>query len=155
VLGVSSQNWNDDDELIRDLREALRQVPGEAQVIEAAQGAYQWHTTDIEIELATLRYDSDLDRIAGVRGPAPGAPRTVVLGTAELSVELEFSESGIEGQLIPPEQGTVRLLTSTGDAEETTTDELGCFRFSPRLRGSIRVACTVPGGEFLTEWVTV
>lgn len=150
---MSSRNWSDDDELMRELAEALRPEPGEQQVRAAAWGAYEWRTADIDVELAALLYDSDLDQTVRVRGPLSGSPRTLVFGTADLRVEMEFSESGIEGQLIPPEPGAVRLLTSAGATEETTTDELGCFSFPPRRRGPIRVACLLSCGQFVTEWV--
>ncbi|HEX6074925.1 MAG TPA: hypothetical protein VFZ32_06645 [Micromonosporaceae bacterium] len=151
---MSSRNWSDDDELMRELAEALRPEPGEQQVRAAARGAYEWRTADIDVELAALLYDSDLDQTVRVRGPLSGSPRILVFGTADLRVEMEFSESGIEGQLIPPEPGAVRLLTSAGATEETTTDELGCFSFPPRRRGPIRVACLLSCGQFVTEWVT-
>ena len=151
----SRRNWKDDNELIRDLREALlRTVPGEQQVCEAADGVYEWRTSDIDVELAALLYDSDLDRTVQVRGPLSGLPRTLVFGTAELRVELEVSESGIEGQLVPPEPGLVQLTTCDGHTEETTTDELGCFSFPPRRRGPIRVTCQLPGRQLITEWVS-
>lgn len=151
----SRRNWKDDDELMRDLRDALlRTVPGEQQVCEAADGVYEWRTSDIDVELAALLYDSDLDRTVQVRGPLSGPPRTLVFGTAELRVELEVSESGIEGQLVPPEPGLVQLTTCDGHTEETTTDELGCFSFLSRRRGPIRVTCRLPGRELVTEWVS-
>lgn len=149
---MSSRNW-DDDELVRDLRAALQPTPVEDQVIAAARAAYEWRRTSIDMEIAALRYDSDVDEPALVRGPLHGSPRTLAFGTEELGVEIEFSEAGMEGQLIPPEAGTVQLLTVDGQTEDVSTDELGCFRFPARNRGPVRLLCDTSGGGFITEWI--
>ncbi len=149
---MSSRNW-DDDELVRDLRAALRPTPVEDQVIAAARAAYESRRANIDMELAALRYDSDVDEPALVRGPLHGSPRTLAFGTDELGVEIEFSEAGMEGQLIPPEPGTVQLLTVDGQTEDVSTDELGCFRFPVRNRGPIRLLCDTSVGGFITEWI--
>lgn len=150
---MPSRNWNDDDELIRDLGEALRQGPAEQQVIEAARAAFAWRAADADLELAALLYDSRLDQTALVRGPHSGAPRNLVFGLGQLRIELELSDTGIEGQLVPPEPGVVRLLTATGPAVETTADELGCFSFPARRRGQIRIEYSLAGGQFATGWI--
>lgn len=148
-------NWSDDDELMRDLAEAIRQPPVDETVLAAARMAYAWRTVDADLELAELRYDSSLDAGAAVRGPAPGAPRTLVFRGDQLGVEIELTDTGIEGQLIPPQRGEVRLMTTAGDPATTTADEVGCFTFPRRHRGPIRIECSVPGGaRFATEWVT-
>ncbi len=151
---MSSRNWSDDDELVRDLREALRPVPDEQQIIDAARDAYAWRSFDADLELAELIYDSYLDESTLVRGPASSSPRALVFGHGALRVEIELNESGIEGQLVPPEPGTVRLLTVAGTAAETTADEVGCFSFPAPQRGPIRIACSFAGGELTTEWLT-
>ncbi len=150
---MSSRNW-DDDELVRDLRDALRPTPVDHQMIAAARAAYEWRTAKFDLELALLRYDSDVDEPALVRGPLHGSPRTLAFGSDELGVEIEFSEAGMEGQLIPPESGTVQLLTVDGQTEEVSTDELGCFRFPARNRGPVRLVCDTSDGQFITEWTT-
>jgi hypothetical protein len=150
---MSPRNWSDD-ELVRDLRDALRPTPVDDQVIAAARAAYEWRTADFDMELAALRYDSDVDEPALVRGQLQGSPRTLAFGTDDLGVEIEFSEAGMEGQLIPPEPGTVQLLTVDGRTEDVSTDELGCFRFPARNRGPVRLVCDTSGGGFITEWMT-
>ncbi|GAA0914711.1 hypothetical protein [Virgisporangium aurantiacum] len=75
---MAARNWNDDDELIRDLAEALGSDPVEPpdplrrQVVDAAAAVRRWQTADPDLELAALLYDSDLDRTAPVRGPERG-----------------------------------------------------------------------------------
>jgi hypothetical protein len=152
---MPSRNWNDDDELLRALREALLPHPEEQHVVTAARAAFRWRTADVDVELASLLYDSDLDQSVLVRGPLHGTPRTLVFGRGARSVEIEVSEAGIEGQLVPPEPGEVRLVTASGsDAETTTADEVGCFAFPARRRGPIRIECTLRGGRIATEWIT-
>jgi hypothetical protein len=151
---MSPRNWSDDDELVLDLRDALRQTPVDDRVIAAARAAYEWRTANLDLELAVLRYDSDACQPASVRGPLQGSHRTLAFGTDELGVEIEFSEAGMEGQLIPPEPGTVQLLTVDAQTEDVSTDELGCFRFPARNRGPVRLLCDTSGGQFITEWIT-
>jgi hypothetical protein len=146
-------NWSDDDELIRDLGEALRQPAVTDGMLAAARLAFAWRTVDADLELAELRYDSALDEGALVRGPVPGAPRTLVFRGTRLGVEIELSDGGIEGQLIPPEPGSVRLACAAGEPAATAADDVGCFAF-PARRGPIRIEGTVAGGRFATQWIT-
>jgi len=148
------RNWNDDEELLRDIGEALRPDPLEAQVLAAARQVHAWRTSDVDRALAALLYDSELDRTAAVRGPAPGAPRNLVFALGELRVEVELSDAGIEGQLIPPEPGQVRLFTEAGLLAEATADEVGCFTFPGSRPGPIRIECEVAGRRIATEWIT-
>jgi hypothetical protein len=152
---MPSRNWNDDDELLHALRDALLLQPEEQEVVTAARAAFRWRTTDADLELASLLYDSDLDQSMLVRGPLHGAPRTLVFRRGARGVEIEVSEAGIEGQLVPPEPGEVRLVTASGgEAETTTADEVGCFAFPARRRGPIRIECTLRDGRIATEWIT-
>jgi hypothetical protein len=149
------RNWSDDDELMLDIGEALRVDPNEQQIIAAGRAVGAWHTADADRALAALLYDSYLDGIAAVRGPASGAPRNLVFALGELRVEIELSDAGIEGQLIPPEPGQVWLLDATGPIAETTADEVGCFTFPAGRRGPIRIECAMGGGRRLaTEWIS-
>ena len=149
------RNWSDDEELMRDVGDALRTDPAERQVVEAGHAIGAWHFADADRALAALLYDSYLDGIAAVRGPASGAPRNLVFALGELRVEIELSDTGIEGQLIPPEPGHVRLLDATGPIAETTADQVGCFTFPAGRRGPIRIECSVGDGRrFATEWIT-
>jgi hypothetical protein len=150
---MPSRNWSDDDELMQDLAAALRPTPVEPRMIDAARAAFAWRTVDADLELATLLYDSHLDGSAAVRGPAPGAPRALVFRSGRLGVEIELSDAGIEGQLIPPEPGVVRLLTVAGAQAETTADEVGCFTFAHRRRGPIRIEGVLATGTFATQWI--
>jgi hypothetical protein len=149
------RNWNDDDELLLDIGEALRPEPIEAEVLAAAARVRAWRTAEVDRALAALLYDSELDRTAAVRGPISGAPRNLVFALGELRVEIELSDAGIEGQLIPPEPGQVRLFNEAGLVAEATADEVGCFTFPASRPGPIRIECQVAGRPVATEWITI
>jgi hypothetical protein len=149
------RNWNDDDELLLDIGEALRPEPLEIEVLAAAQKVRAWRTAEVDRALAALLYDSELDRTAAVRGPISGAPRNLVFALGELRVEIELSDAGIEGQLIPPEPGRVRLFNESGLVAEATADEVGCFTFPSSRPGPIRIECQVAGRPVATEWITI
>ena len=148
------RNWSDDDELLRDIGDAVRPGPHEQQVMDAGRTVWTFHSTDLDKALAALLYDSHLDGLAAVRGPVSGAPRNLVFALGELRVEIEVSEAGIEGQLIPPEPGRVTLLDATGPVAETTADEVGCFSFPASRHGPIRIECAVAGRRLATEWIS-
>lgn len=151
-------NWNDDNELIRDLGAALRAGPPgrpdplEQMVIDAAETVRRWRTSDPDLELAVLMYDSTLDRRVLVRDGAD-PPRTLVFGHGGRHVEIEIDDGGIEGQLVPPQPGTVRLQTASGTSVETTADEVGCFHFALPHRVPVRIECAVGDDRLLTEWI--
>ena len=152
------RDWDDDDELLLDLGDVLRSDRSdrhERRVLEAAREIHAWRTADLDSALAALLYDSELDGLAAVRGPMAGAPRSLVFALGELRVEIELSDTGIEGQLIPPEPGEVRLLDERGPIAETTADEVGCFTFAPHRHGPIRIECGVAGRRLATQWITV
>src|SRR5919202_7145194 len=54
VGGMPSRNCSDDNELLRDLTEALRPNQVDQQVINAARAAFAWRTIDPEREMAEL-----------------------------------------------------------------------------------------------------
>lgn len=148
------RNWSDDSELLRDIGDAVRPEPAEPLVRGAGREVFAWQGTGLDRALAALLYDSHLDGLAAVRGPMSGAPRNLVFALGDLRVEIELSDAGIEGQLIPPEPGRVWLLDATGPVAETTADEVGCFSFPAGRRGPIRIECAVSGRRLATEWIT-
>jgi hypothetical protein len=145
-------NWNDDDALMRDLGEALRPTPPEQ--VAPAQAAFAWRTASDDFALAELVFDSQVCGGALVRGPSSRS-RMFVFGADPLQIEIELTDNGIEGQLIPPCPGQVRLLPVCGPPVETTADEVGCFTFPAPLSGPIRIECTVAEHRLATEWMPV
>lgn len=143
------RNWNNDEDLLRELGEALHQQ----RVVDAARDVARYRA-DLDQAVAALLYDSWLDTAAGVRAPVAGGPRSLVFTLGELRVEIELSDAGIEGQLVPPEPGRVRLLGAGGVLAETVADDVGCFTLPAARRGPIRLECAVAGRRLATEWIT-
>ena len=150
---MPSPNWNNDDELLADLCAALRPVAVDEGVRAAGRAAFAWR--DIDLELARMLFDSYLDEAVSVRGHAPGSPRTLVFRGDDGGVEIEVTDAGIEGQLVPPVPGTVTLVAAAGARATAPADEVGCFTFPFPGRGPLRLECTAAGHTFATEWITV
>jgi hypothetical protein len=148
-------NWDDDDELMEDIRRALATADVDESVMSAARGAFAWRTVDADLALAELAYDSRLDDLVAVRGPSDGSIRILHFASGDLAVDIELSPTGIEGQLIPPRPGQVTMLTPDGPAATVTADEIGCFRFPNPPRGPMRLECVLEAGTFVTEWTVV
>lgn len=148
------RNWSDDDELLRDIADAVRPEPLEREVLSAGRLVFAYHIGDLEKDLAVLLHDSRLEGAGAVRSPMTGGPRNLTFGVGELRVEIEVSDAGIEGQLIPPEPGRVRLLDASGPVSETTADEVGCFSFPASRTGPVRIECDVAGRRVATEWIS-
>jgi hypothetical protein len=151
---MPSPDWNDDDDLVRDLRAALRPRPVDQQIVDAALAVFAWRSIDADLELAQALPDSRLET-AAVRGDGPDAPRTLVFRGERVGVEIEVTGTDIEGQLIPPQTGRVALMTAEGTADTATADSVGCFAFRSVPRGRVRLDCFTDGARFVTEWITI
>jgi hypothetical protein len=155
VDGMPSPNWNDDDELMLDLRAALRAPAVDEQVLAAARAAFAWRTVDADLELIGLLYDSHLEDGSLVRESPTESPRTLAFHGDNLGVEIELNDGGIEGQLIPAQPGMVTLVTADGPYAAAAADPVGCFSFPPPPSGPIRLECSTEAGRFVTVWITV
>jgi len=159
VTSVNSPRWSDD-ELLEELRGALQEVPVEDSVIRAAQAAFAWRTVDADLEFLSLAVDTGLTSGAQVRGSrpggpgGPGGPQTLVFHGERLSVEIEIDETGIVGQLVPPQPGQVTLVTADGPQASTQADEVGCFALPAPGPGPLRLECQLETGRFVSEWAT-
>lgn len=146
-------NWSDDEELMRDISAALKVTPVDEQVLSAARMAYAWHTLDVECELAALLYDSEFDEAVTVRDRDPGSPRMLAFHGDGIGVEIELTETGLEGQLIPAGPGSVTLTTADGPYNTVVADDLGCFSIPSFPRVPIRLDCATDAGRFNTVWI--
>src|SRR3712207_5787069 len=157
---MPSSDWTNDDALLDALREAVRES-GEVSeaVLAAGRGAFAWRDVDADLALLQLAHDSLLVNTDGAvalrAADDDGAARMLVFQGRGCTVEIEVGERGIVGQLIPPGEGQVDLLTGEGHVEAVTTDEVGCFTFSPPLQGPVRLRCSIGDVSFITEWIVV
>ncbi|RKT73551.1 hypothetical protein DFJ66_6888 [Saccharothrix variisporea] len=147
--------WESDEVLLAELRAALaeaRDVP--AGFAEAARAAYTWRTVDAELMLLTS-YDSILDGQLAERARAAVTARQLVFDAEGISVQVEVTEAGVAGQVLPARPGRVELLTATGVVEEAELDELGCFLLGPPPPGPVRLRIEADGTFVVTDWVCV
>ena len=146
-------SW-DDDRLLAALGEAVRARQGVPDAfVEMGQRAYAWHRVDAE--LAELTYDSAADRTMAVRSEMASI-RALRFTSAHLTMELEISEDGLLGQVIPPRAGTLEAQTGAGASTETAVDEIGCFGVDPVPASPFRLRFRgADGTDVLTGWVTL
>lgn len=151
---MTSAQWDDDDALEADLRAAMNAPPVPEHVVAAAKAAYTWRTIDEELAFAALVYDSAMDSALTGSALVRGAgPRTLLFEGERLSVEIEVTEAGLVGQLIPPGPGWITVLTAAGTYAEAQADEVGCFLLSRPGHGAVRLTCRSGGNALSTPWL--
>jgi hypothetical protein len=79
--------WDDDQHLLDDLGDAVREAARADPLAELAKGAYSWRTIEADMLLAALDFDSSLERVQGWRSEADET-RVLVFTAPPLSVEL-------------------------------------------------------------------
>jgi hypothetical protein len=152
---VNLGDW-DDDELLRELKEALharRAVP--PSFVEAAENAFAWR--NIDAELAQLTYDSiECAPLIEVTRSETASIRALTFTHPRLIIELEVSADAVLGQIVPPQTGTIEVQTHAGTGPEISTDEIGYFSIQPIPHGPFRLRCRVAAGiDVLSGWVTL
>ncbi|WP_189706151.1 hypothetical protein [Streptomyces phaeofaciens] len=153
--GISVEGAFDDEEFdLGSLEEELRQAaaildPVPAELRRSAVEAYALH--DLDARIAELTFDSLTDAIP-VRG-AGDVARMLTFHTGDLTVDVEVTEDGLMGQLLPPQSASIEVLHGPRAGAALTADAMGRF------------ACdTLPGGPFalrlrtgaevvVTEWL--
>ncbi|WP_238413087.1 hypothetical protein [Saccharothrix deserti] len=152
--------WESDEVLLRELRAALAEehdVP--EHILQAARAAYTWRTVDAEL-IALTSYDSVLDTELAVRARAATTARQLVFDAEGVSVQVEVTEAGVAGQVLPARPGRVLLVTATrpgkeAESEEAELDEMGMFLLGPPPSGPVRFRCEIDGTTVVTDWVNV
>lgn len=155
---MSQQWWEDDDQLLAALGEALRpehDVPAEFTAM--AKAAFAWR--DIDAELATLTYDSVFEgaeaALAGSRSESASL-RSLTFAAGELTLEIEVTEDALFGQLVPPGPGQAEARTPDGGVVTAVIDQVGGFTIRPVPRGPFRLYChATNGANVLTKWLTL
>ena len=152
MISLSSPRWTDD-ELLRELRAALREPSVDEKLIRAAQAAFTWRTVDADLEILSL--ETELVRDAAlVRDAGQGAPRVFAFHGERLSVEIEIDHDGLVGQLTPPGPARITLVTPDGPQAAADADEVGCFTLPAPPPGPMRLDCQRGSDRFLTEWTS-
>lgn len=142
-----SNDWLDNDSLLRALDEALR-TPDRTPpaVYDAARAVYTWRTVDAE--LAELVHDShgEAPALAGLRAEEADL-RTLSFAAPGLTIELGVSPTALLGLLEPPGPPEVTVRLDDGETSTVPVDEDGCFRIAPPPAGLFRLACETSGGR--------
>ena len=142
-----------DDQMITEIGTMLEAAdPIPEMVTEYAKAGYGWR--DLDAELAELVFDSAEAGLVGVRGSDTTRQMTFRAPGVEIEVELVSNENRrIIGQLVPPQALTVELRH--GDqTTETTSDDLGRFRFDDVPTGPVSLRCRIGDGQSIrTDWM--
>jgi hypothetical protein len=147
---MMSRRWAADDDILADVGAALRSLGSTPEsVCAAGLRAFAMRGAAGGAALAPISYDSLLD---GAQLRDTTAPRTLEFETAVLSVEIAVSHDGLVGQLIPPAEGTVEMITLESEIG-TPTDALGCFSLPLPPPGPVRFRCHAAGAQMITDWV--
>jgi hypothetical protein len=150
---VTQHRWDDDQRILDDLSDAARQAAPLAGIIaEHGKGAYAWRTVDEDLLLASLSFDSSLERVQERRSD-PGDARVLVFTAPPLSLELEVMPDRVAGQIIPPGPGEIRVETADGVTFGVEADDAGFFHLPGIPRGPVRLRCDTATGRLVTDWV--
>ena len=149
--------WNEDDELLELLRDALaqpREVP--ARFVEAGKATFAWRS--IDAELAALAYDSVADpaAFAGATRADHAAIRELTFAFRDATVHVQIARGGLHGQVVPPRPGEVEVLVEGQAPRRATVDEQGWFSFAPLPHTAFRLLWRIAGGgTAMTDWLTL
>lgn len=150
-----AEQWKSDEELLAELRAALRaeaEVP--AWFTEAGKAALEWRSLDAE--LATLTEDSaTTPEPAGARAE-PLSVRSLTFTGREVAIAIEVGPDELHGQIAPPRAGELEVRPRRGAVRKLPVDELGWFVVRPKPTGAFRLCFRSAGGPVvLTDWVTL
>jgi hypothetical protein len=143
--------WDDDDQLMQDLDEALHGAVSD-RARQAARAALAWRT--IDEDLMRLAHDSSLTEELLVRGGV-AAPRVVGFLGSDFTLEVEVDAGTVLGQVVPARVCQVSVVTPTGAFGSGTTDESGFFSLPAPDGGLVRFTVTCGGPAQSTEWLTL
>lgn len=148
-----AKDWRDDEQLLAELGEAVREgqdVP--ARFVEAGKAAFAWR--DVDADLAALQFDSATSPVLAMTRSEQAELRAMTFVAGRLTIELEVAPDALLGQLVPPQAGEVDLHRSGGATSTTAVDDVGWFAIRPLPSGLVRLRVRAADGEVVvTEWV--
>jgi len=150
---VTQPRWDDDQDLLDDLADAVREAaPLADSLADQGKGVFVWRTVDQDLLVASLSFDSSLEH-AQQRRSEPGDERVLVFTAAPLSLELEVKTDPLVGQIIPAGPGEIRVETAAGATFLIDADDAGFFELPDKPRDPVRLRCDTPSGRLVTDWV--
>ncbi|MFI8203011.1 hypothetical protein [Streptomyces sp. NPDC085937] len=142
-----------DDEL---LEEELRQAaavldPVPAALLQSAVDAFA--LVDLDARVAELTFDSLADAIP-VRGAADTA-RMLTFTAGEVTLDVEVTEEGLIGQVLPPGPARIEVLDGPRPAASVTADDMGRFTADTAPSGPFALRLRTADDVVVTEWLRV
>ncbi|MFH0172793.1 hypothetical protein ACIA6D_01455 [Streptomyces cacaoi] len=140
----------DHDRLEEELRQAAAILdPVPAELRRAAIEAYTLH--DLDARIAELTFDSLVDAIP-VRG-AVDVPRMLTFHTGGLTVDVEVTDEGLMGQLLPPQSASIEVLHGPRAGAPLTADDMGRFACDTPPGGPFALRLRTGAEVVVTEWL--
>jgi hypothetical protein len=133
------------------LDDAFEQVlePVPVRLSDAARQAFAWRL--IDQQLATLIDDSSESELVGIRGTASDR-RSFRFGAGDVVIRVHLTPDTLIVMLEPPLSIVCRVVTEQA-ASDHRTDELGELVIdAPQV--PVRIEVDLPGGRFVTPWIT-
>ncbi|MBJ6642495.1 hypothetical protein DD630_30250 [Streptomyces sp. BSE7F] len=136
------------------LEEELRQAaslldPVPPALLQSAVDAFALR--DLEARVAGLTFDSLVDAIP-VRGAA-AAPRMLTFTAGEVTLDVELTEDGLIGQVLPPAPARIEVLTGSRPATTATADGMGRFTAPVTPSGPFALRLHTTDETVMTEWL--
>ncbi|MFB7508517.1 hypothetical protein [Streptomyces broussonetiae] len=136
------------------LEEELRQAaavldPVPDALRQLALEAFALH--DLDAEIAELAFDSLVDAlpVRGVTDP----PRMLTFRAGEVTVDVEVTEDGLIGQVLPPASARIEVLGGPQTARPVTVDPLGRFASDTPPAGPFALRLRTGAEVIVTEWL--
>ncbi|MET9191759.1 hypothetical protein ABZX60_00445 [Streptomyces olivaceus] len=136
------------------LEEELRQAaaildPVPAGLRGIAVDAFALH--DLDARVAELTFDSLVDGIP-VRGESD-PPRMLTFQADAVTVDVEVTEDGLIGQLLPPGPARIEVLSGPCEYARLTADDLGRFTGEAPPSGPFALRLRTGREVVVTEWL--
>ena len=132
---------------IGDAFDDLESIP--PQLTEAAKSAFGWRRADAE--LAELLFDSATDELVGVRGTSSDR-RSFRFGADDFVLRVHLTPATLIVMIEPPVSVPCRVATEEAVDDHRTDDFGELVVEAPELPA--RVEVDLPGGTFVTPWIT-
>jgi hypothetical protein len=148
-------NWGDDDHLMWDLEQAVRERESVSdRAREAARAAFSWRTVDEELEeLMALAHDSETAEAVLVRSTTATEPRYLTFEGGGFTLDVEVIGDEVVGQVVPARVCAVVLRAADGGVVSAEADHGGFFTMTGAFGGAVRFEVTVDGVRRPTDWL--
>lgn len=152
--GVPPDGADDGEFLEALLEEELRQAAAVLDPVpdvlrQLALEAYALH--DLDARIAELTFDSLVDALP-VRG-VTDAPRMLTFRAGEVTVDVEVTEDGLMGQVLPARSARIEVLGGPQIAHPVTVDTLGRFTSDTAPAGPFALRLRTGAEVIVTEWL--